>query len=137
MPRIIQVLAALGLADAIYLTIMKFANNPQLCIQGVGDCWSVNSSKFSEIYGIPVALIGALGYVMIFALATLAARGGKGRSLGIYGTFGLGLIGVLFSAYLTYLEVYVIHAICPFCIASAVIMATIFGLSLVWLNEEL
>jgi len=133
--RTIQILAGLGLVDAIYLTIMKLSNNPQLCIQGVGDCWTVNSSKFSAIYGIPVAMIGAGGYVMIFVLATLASQGESGKTIGIFGTFGLGLIGVLFSAYLTYLELFVIHAICPFCIISAIVMTLIFILSLVWLKE--
>jgi len=133
--RAIQVFAGLGLVDAIYLTIMKFSNNPQLCIQGVGDCWTVNSSKFSEIYGIPVAMLGALAYVAILVLTFVATRGGTGRSVGIFGTFGLGLIGVLFSAYLTYLELFVINAICPFCVVSAVIMTLIFVLSLVWLKE--
>jgi uncharacterized membrane protein len=133
--RAIQILSGLGLVDAVYLTIMKFSNNPQLCIQGVGDCWTVNSSKFSLIYGIPVAMIGAGGYVMIFVLTTITSQGESGKAIGIFGTFGLGLIGVLFSAYLTYLEFFVIHAVCPFCIISALIMTVIFILSLVWLKE--
>ncbi|HWQ05529.1 MAG TPA: vitamin K epoxide reductase family protein [Longilinea sp.] len=120
----------IGLLDSIYLIILKYSNNKAMCIQGVGDCWSVNISRYSMIGGIPVAVLGAISYLVIIALLLLENRGRLWQTQGILLNFGLSLIGVLFSAYLTYLEIAVIHAICPFCVLSAICMLVLFGLNL-------
>lgn len=124
------IFAGIGLIDAIYLIILKFTNNKAMCIQGIGDCWSVNISRYSTIAGIPVSVLGALAYTTIIALLLLEKRGGFWQVQGILINFGLSLIGVLFSAYLTYLEIAVIRAVCPFCVLSAICMLIIFGMNL-------
>jgi uncharacterized membrane protein len=120
----------IGLLDSIYLIILKYSNNKAMCIQGVGDCWSVNISRYSMIAGIPVAVLGAIAYLAIIALLLLENRGHFWRTQGVMLNFGLSLVGVLFSAYLTYLEIAVIHAICPLCVLSAFCMLVLFGLNL-------
>lgn len=124
------IITGVGLLDAVYLIILKYSNNKAMCIQGLGDCWSVNISRYSMIGGIPVSVLGALAYLAILALLLLEMRGGIWKSQGVMINFGLSLIGVLFSAYLTYLEIAVIHAICPFCVLSAICMLVLFGLNL-------
>ena len=123
-------IAGIGFLDAVYLIILKYTNNKGMCLQGIGDCWSVNISRYSMIGGIPVAVLGAVGFLAIIALLLLENRGGFWQDQGLMINFGLSLIGVLFSAYLTYLEIAVIHAICPFCVLSAFCMLILFGLNL-------
>jgi len=125
-----MIVTVIGLLDSVYLIILKYSNNKAMCIQGVGDCWSVNISRYSMIGGIPVAVLGAIAYLAIIALLLLETRGKIWRTQGVMLNFGLSLVGVLFSAYLTYLEIAVIHAICPFCVLSAICMLVLFGLNL-------
>ena len=122
-------LAIIGLIDAIYLIIIKFSNNKALCIPGLGDCWSVNTSRYSEIFGIPVSVLGAGAFILILVLQYLESKTELGRNYSVYAIFGVSLVGVLYSAYLTYLEIAVIHAICPFCVLSAIVMLAIFAIA--------
>lgn len=131
-----MVLALLGAADAVYMLVLKFSHNESMCL-GSGDCVTVNTSRYSEVYGIPVAAIGLLGFLAILAVLLLEARPGFFRKNGNLLVFGMGLVGVLYSAYLTYLEIYVIRAICPFCVFSAVVMTLIFILSTIRLVRSL
>ena len=124
------VIAGIGLLNAVYLIILKFTNNKGMCLQGIGDCWSVNISRYSMIGGIPVAVLGAIGFLAIITFLLLESKGSWLREQGVLINFGLTLIGVLFSAYLTYLEIAVIRAICPFCVLSAICMVVLFGLTL-------
>ncbi len=124
------VIAGIGLLNAVYLIILKYTNNKGMCLQGIGDCWSVNISRYSMIGGIPVAVLGAIGFLAIITLLLLESKEGFLREQGVLINFGLTLIGVLFSAYLTYLEIAVIRAICPFCVLSAICMVVLFGLTL-------
>ncbi|GAP14865.1 predicted membrane protein [Longilinea arvoryzae] len=123
------IIAAIGWIDAVYLIILKYTNNKAMCIQGVGDCWTVNTSRYSMIAGVPVSVLGALAYLAILALYLLERRADFWKTQGVLINFGLSLIGVLFSAYLTYLEIAVIHAICPFCVLSAICMLALLGLN--------
>ncbi len=106
-----------GLAIAIYLTVVHYDHSAPVCVGGGGGCEKVQSSDYAELAGVPVALIGAIGYALI--LASLLLPGDTGRFAGAL----LGLVGVGFSVYLTYLELFVIDAICQWCVASAVVMA--------------
>ncbi len=103
------VLALVGLIDSLYLLSFKMGR-PLVC--AVGDCDAVNSSPYSEIAGVPVAALGALGYLALLALALWALFGGEGAPYWLTDVrlFFAGL-GVLFSIYLTSLELFVIHAI--------------------------
>lgn len=124
--KIAGVTALLGVLDSIYLTILKYSNNKSLCIQGIGDCWSVNTSIYSEIWGIPIALLGLVAYAAILLLLWAEQRSHLLQQYVDYILFGVTLIGVIYSAYLTYLEIAVIKAICPFCVVSAVAMLILF-----------
>lgn len=125
------VMASIGLVDSLYLIWIKIANDKAYCLQGVGDCWTVNTSKYSEIFGIPIALFGAIAYLVILLVFMLENRSQTLRSYGLNILFGLTLIGILYSAYLTYLELFVINAICPFCVISAICMTVLFVLTVV------
>jgi uncharacterized membrane protein len=111
----ILVLALAGLAVAAYLTYVHYAELKPLCGLG-GDCERVQTSQFAKVAGIPVAVLGLAGYVLI--LASLLVPGDLGRVGGA--TFAL--VGFGFSAYLTYREIFTIEAICTWCVASAVLM---------------
>jgi uncharacterized membrane protein len=114
----IQLLALAGLGVAIYLTSVHYADVAPICATG-GGCERVQNSDYSELAGVPVALLGLIGYVAIL-VATLVP-GELARLV----TAGLALAGAGFSLYLTYLELFVIDAICQWCVASAVIMCAI------------
>ncbi len=118
--------SVVGIADSIYLTVLKVSNNKTLCIQGVGDCWSVNTSRYSEIAGVPIAVLGLLAYLFIFAMLLLEERNPVIKLYSPYALFGVTLIGVIYSGYLTYIEIAVIKAICPFCVVSAIAMLILF-----------
>jgi len=124
--RVAWLTALVGVLDSIYLTLLKFSNNKSLCIQGVGDCWSVNTSIYSEIWGIPIALLGLFAYAAILLLLWAEQRSRLIHQYADFILFGVTLIGVIYSAYLTYLEIAVIKAICPFCVVSAVAMLILF-----------
>jgi uncharacterized membrane protein len=124
------ILACLGIFDAIYLLIYKLTNNNAMCI-GSGGCHDVNFSSYSEIGGIPVSVFGIVAFVIIAGILLLEPRFKIAEENGPLAIFGISLAGVVFTAYLTWLEIYIIHAICPFCVASAVIIALIFILSII------
>ena len=128
-------LSILGAADAIYLLVLKYTQDEAMCIGNYG-CISVNNSSYSMIYGIPVSLLGLLAYLAVTAMLLLESHWELARLRGPLVVFGIGLTGVLFSAYLTYLEYFVIYAVCPFCIASALLIALIFILSIIRLVRQ-
>jgi uncharacterized membrane protein len=117
-------LALLGVAIAGYLTWVHYAGLKPVCLSGGGGCEKVQSSQYANVAGIPVALLGLIGYIGI--LASLWLRGEAGLTLGVL----LTLIGLGFSAYLTYRELFTIDAICQWCVASAVVMTILTGLAL-------
>jgi len=129
------VLAILGALDAIYLYIYKLTGNPHMCL-GNGGCHNVNFSPYSEINGIPVSLFGLAAYLAIICILILEARLKLAKENGPLAIFGISLGGVAFTAYLTYLEIYVINAICPFCVASAIIITLIFVLAIIRLVKQ-
>lgn len=118
-------LALLGIAIAGYLTWVHYAGLKPVCLSGGGGCEKVQSSQYADVAGIPVALLGLIGYIGI--LGSLWLRGEAGLTLGVL----LTLIGLGFSAYLTYRELFTIDAICQWCVASAVVLTILTGLALV------
>jgi uncharacterized membrane protein len=129
------VLACLGALDAIYLVIYKYTGDSRMCL-GNGGCHNVNFSPYSMIAGIPVAVYGLAAYVVIIAILLLEPRMRLAHENGPLAVFGISLGGVAFTAYLTWLEFYVIHAVCPFCVASAVIITLIFILAIIRLVKQ-
>ena len=118
----IAALAALGLGVAAYLTYVHYAGVEPICTGG-GGCEKVQTSTYAKLAGVPVALLGLAGYLGI--LASLRVPGERGVAI----TALLALIGFGFSLYLTYLELFEIDAICQWCVASAVLMTLLAGLS--------
>jgi len=125
----IVAVAFLGFADALNLTIAKLTQNRQMCLAGVGDCWSVNNSPFSEIFGVPIALLGAIAYIAIVIFTLLDHTNDFWRVNAPLILFGITLTGTLYSAYLTYVELVILKTICRFCVASAIAMLILLLLS--------
>jgi len=128
-------LAILGALVSIYMTIFKLTENPGMCL-GSGGCSVVNNSIYAQVYGIPVAVIGVGGYLAILASLLLRTRAPFFEANGTLIVFGLALIGFLFTVYLIYVEVALIHALCPFCVTSQVTMTVLFTISLIALARE-
>ena len=134
--RLISIaISVAGLVDALYLTWVKITNNYSLCLQGVGNCETVNNSSYAEVMGIPVAVLGAGTYLILIIILLSEARIDHLKVNASLYVFGITLIGVLFSAYLTFLEIAVIKDICPFCVLSAILMIALFILSIVRLSQ--
>ncbi len=126
------IIGIIGIIDAAYLSILKLTHNESTCIKGIGDCFSVNTSSYSQFHGIPVALFGVVGYALMIVLLLLEIyRQGFWAEYAPIFVFGISIFGVLYSAYLTYLEIAVIRAICPFCIISALAMLALLLLSII------
>jgi uncharacterized membrane protein len=114
--------AVAGLAIAAYLTVAHYAGADPVCAIAHG-CATVQQSDYAELAGIPVALLGLLGYVAI--LGSLARDGEGWRTT----TAFLALGGFGFSAWLTYVEIWRLDAICIWCVASAICMTLLAGLA--------
>ena len=127
--------AVLGGFVSIYMTIFKLTENQSMCL-GNGGCSVVNNSIYSEVYGIPVSVVGIIGYGALVAALLLQHRGSFMQENGLLIIFGLALVGFLFTAYLIYVEIALIHALCPFCITSQVSITVLFVLSVIRLVRE-
>jgi len=117
------VLAGVGVAS--YLTYVHYAGLQPFCAGGGHGCERVQSSSYARLGGIPVALLGLGGYLAI--AAALLAPGERAR----LAAAALAVTGFGFSAYLTYLELFVIDAICQWCVASAALL-TLLSVITVW-----
>lgn len=111
-------LCVLGLLVAGYLTYVHYEGLEPFCLAG-GGCETVQSSRYADFLGVPVSVLGLLGYVSIAFFLLL--RGEIARMI----TALLALSGAGFSAYLTYLEIFEIKAICQWCVVSAVLMTAL------------
>jgi uncharacterized membrane protein len=116
-------LAIAGIGVATYIAIAESGGGAPKCLVGGGGCETVAESKYSDLAGINVAVIGIFGYVLLLGAAAVPG------DLGRFGGFLTALVGFGFSAYLTYLELFVIDAICQWCVASAVLMALSLGVA--------
>jgi uncharacterized membrane protein len=108
--------ALAGLGIATYLTVVHYAGGEPVCAIAHG-CATVQQSDYAALAGVPVAVLGVLGYLGV--LAALSRDGEAART----GAAFLSLAGLGFSAWLTYVEVGVLDAICIWCVGSAVCMA--------------
>lgn len=121
-------LSIAGLGVSIYLWLGKLGNAPLICGPS-GGCISVNASPYSEIFGIPVAALGALMYLCLAAIALYLLfspkRSGKESPPGVaFAGFAIALSGALFSLYLTGIEAFVLRAYCIWCLVSWGIITT-------------
>ena len=132
---IVGLLALVGVFVSVYLTAYKLGYIGQLNC-AVGSCETVNTSRWATFLGLPVAAWGLGFYVVVFAVAMLSVqeRYEDSRPMSVV-LAGLTGWGVLFSGWLTYLELFVIHAICRWCVASAVLIVVFFTLILLELRR--
>jgi len=128
--QVIIVLTVLGLLVSIYMTIYKVTSNDNMCL-GSGDCSTVNASRYAEVNGIPVGLLGVFGYASILGIFWLERKNDFFKANGSMIFFGVSLIGFFFTLWLIYVEVALLKAYCPFCITSQVTMTLIFILSVI------
>ncbi len=116
------VLSAAGIAVSGYLTYVHTANKIVYCGEYSG-CATVQASPYSTFYGIPIALGGVLLYLLLLALSVVELRLPGESALWVrYAFFGFSLVGLLYSMYLTYLELFVIFSVCLWCLTSALIL---------------
>lgn len=120
------VLAVVGVGLAAYLTYVHYSGETVLCTTAHNTCEQVQTSRYSKLAGVPVALMGLIGYVLI--VGSLLARETETTR---FATAGVALGGFGFSAYLTYREVFTLHKICEWCVGSASLLTVIMCLS-VW-----
>lgn len=128
--RVLVVLTIIGLLVSIYMTIYKITGNNGMCL-GSGDCSTVNASRFAEVNGIPVAVFGMVGYAAILLALLFESRNSFLKENGTLLIFGMSLVGFIFTLWLIYVELVLLHAICPFCVTSQVAMTLIFILSVI------
>jgi uncharacterized membrane protein len=127
LPLLAAVVALIGLFDSVYLTIKHVTAEIVPCGEGF-DCGAVLSSQYSEMFGIPLAVWGAIAYFTAFSLAILAAFGY--RNLWNLFTIQVTLMAIS-SAYFVYLQAFVIKAYCQFCLISAGVCLTLFAIAMI------
>ena len=120
----VAIVAMAGLADATYLTVQVLTGETLSC-GGSPDCFRVLGSSYAKIGGIPVAMLGALAYFSVFSFATFAAFGH-----GWVRKFLALIVGAMFVAtlWLLYVQAFLLHAYCRYCLFSAAITFLIAGL---------
>ena len=132
----VSALALAGAFLALYLTLYKLGYIGHLAC-GTGDCEIVQTSQWSTLFGLPIAVWGLGFYLSTFAVATagtldrwVASRVPSALSLALTG------FGVAFSGFLTYVEVFELHAICRYCVVSALITCALFAIALLDWRES-
>jgi len=132
---IVAALALAGIFISLYLTLYKIGVIGELSCT-IGSCETVNTSKWSRFLGLPVAAWGLLFYLDVFVVALVGTmRRFEFEPAISFVLVGEAAVGVLFSAWLTYLELGVIHAICIWCVTSAVIVTLILLTTIADLRE--
>ncbi len=121
-------LASIALVIALYLLTVHMRLATAVCL-GLGDCEVVNTSIYSELFGIPIALLGSLSYISLIVLG-LAVWKDFYAEYARLARFFIASIGVAFYIYLTYIEVAVLHEICPWCVMTSIAMLCILILSI-------
>ena len=127
LPVLAAVVALIGIADAVYLTIKHYTGEKVPC-SIVEGCEQVLTSSYAEIAGIPLAAFGALAYFTAFSLAILAAFGNRL----MWQIFGVQVaLMAIFTIWLVYLQAFVIEAFCQFCLVSAAVTLALLAIFLV------
>jgi uncharacterized membrane protein len=109
-------LAVAGALISAYLTWSYLQGVAPVCVGDSSGCETVQTSRYAQILGIPVASLGFLAYAGLLGSALI-----RDERAALFGLL-IALVGTLFSAYLTYLEIFVIGAFCQWCVASAALM---------------
>jgi len=122
-------LSLAGLFISVYLYLYKIGKIGSLAC-GTGGCETVQLSSWSRFAGLEVSLIGVLGYAGLLALSLASLQTGPSRQWPARALVVVAGIGLGFTIYLTYLELFVIHAICRWCVVSGIVMTGIFVVAL-------
>jgi len=124
------VLSLLGLLISLYLWFWKLGlMGPMVCV--TGGCETVQTSEYAVLFGVPVALMGVVGFAATLAVSLVGLQGGWAeRSEPTLALLGMSVGGVCFAAYLTYVEAVKIHAWCQWCVICALLIVGIFVTSL-------
>lgn len=128
------IVSIIGFMDSVYLTVVKLTHTRLYCTPGLGNCETVQNSQWSTVWGIPIALLGAVSYLVLIICFLLENK--KKSTFFSYLIFGISFFGFIYSMYLTWLEFFVIHEICQWCILSALCMTFIFITTIVRLNFQ-
>ena len=132
------VLSILGIGVAGYLTVVHYREDLLVC--GVtGGCHTVQSSSYAVVAGIPIAILGLLMYVAMLGLVAVRLRRPDLNDATTMAAFAIALTGLLYSVFLTYVELFVIDAICQWCVVSALLtlgLCSIEGFN-VWRSFDL
>lgn len=122
-------LAIAGVGVAIYMVVIHYQEHVLVC--GIGNCEKVQTSSYSEFMGIAIAWYGLAMYLVIFALLVVREIRPASEDVVSVALFGITLAGTLYVAYLTYLEIWVIEAICQWCVTFAIITVLLFIVSVI------
>lgn len=128
--NLLLVLCVIGVGIGTYLSFVALDKNVEAFCSGVGNCHTVQNSQYAKVGGMPVAILGLGMYLVLLGL-TLARRfdrrllGREAPAIFATWTFALAFAGMLYSGYLTYLELFVIDAICIWCVGSATLVTII------------
>lgn len=128
-------LALVGVLLSAYLTLHQLGFTGPLACGGSDECDRVQASRWAWIVGVPVAAVGLGGYLVILAAALWGVQRPDDPRPRRW-LAALATAGVAFTAYLSALEAFVIHAWCRWCLASAALILLIFGLSLVGMRRS-
>lgn len=115
LPLAASLLALIGLADSVYLTVSHYTKEPVPC-SIVEGCETVLTSSYAELFGVPIAAFGAAAYFFAFSLAILGAFGNR-AAWTLFGVQSVLMAGV--SIFLVYVQAFVLGAFCQFCLVSA------------------
>jgi uncharacterized membrane protein len=117
-----------GIGIAAYLTYVHYAHTAPICTSG--GCETVQKSKYAELAGVPVALLGLVAYVVLLALT--AVRGVEAALAGVF----VAVVGVVFSGYLLWAQLGPIGAICQWCLGNDLTIAVVAALYVVRMLTE-
>jgi uncharacterized membrane protein len=121
-------LSVFGSITSGYLTYSHYADEPTECA-GIGSCEYVQTSEYADILGFPVAVMGLLFFLVLGSLCLWILLRRDDASWALPAAFSMTLAGSAFVAYLTYVELFVIDAICPWCVATALITVACLGVT--------
>jgi uncharacterized membrane protein len=136
-PLVFAALAFVGLGISGYLTMTHYADKPIECGGLGGQCDFVNSSDYAAVAGIPVAVLGLMSYSGLLVVALIwAAR--PYSEVWPVAYWGMALAGAGYAGYLTYVELEILHAICAWCVASAIVLtlSLVLATAYLWWAQE-
>jgi uncharacterized membrane protein len=132
------ILVVIGIIVSSYLSYSHLSNTSVVCVEGSEfDCGLVQSSVYSKLFGVPIAYLGLLTYLMLGALLLLEDRSELIAEYGTIMIFGITLFAFLYSIWLVYVQVFILQALCQWCLTHEVVMTILFVVSSIRLKHAL